>query len=417
MSQESADHLLQLLRSLTPFSTLDDAALYEAVESSHLIKLDRNSEFHASEVHDAHCFLVSGELDLYEHERFLQKIVANTPRASEPLFRLSTEALRAVCRGRCQIVCIQRTLVDRVVGGLGHAESSVPPSALTQIELTEHENLLLSQIHQRFDSDKVKLPSLPDVAVQINKVINDPDINLRRIAGVLQTDPVIAVRLMQMANSAFYGGLQPVGTLPEAVSRVGLQRTQAVVMSVVLNNLYSPRSPLCKQYMHALYEHSIFIGALSQAICRRLKRFNADRALLAGLLHDIGIVPILILVDNDDAMRSNPVLLNEAISKLHGFVGGLLLQHWGFDQDLIVVAEEADDWMRDNKEEPDYCDVVLVAQLHTGLLRGAHSGHPQIHSVPAYTRLGLDRFKPETGVHILNEARQSVNSTVQLLRA
>lgn len=416
MSHEH-DKLVKSLQTVAPFAELDDTALRAVAEKAHIIHLTPRRDLHASEVRDALCFLATGEVELYVDDRFIQKIVAHTERAAEPVFRLQTEGLRITSQAVCHLVCVERAAVGEYVEQFGHRGAQDLLPTLSAIELTEQENALLSDIHRRFASNEVTLPSLPDVAVQINQAIQDPSLDMRRVAEILKTDPIIAARLVQVANSAIYGGLPHVSSLREAVVRIGLRGTQALVMSVVLNNLFSPKTANVQRYMHALYDHSIFIGALSQAICRRVKGFDPDHALLAGLVHDIGVVPVLVLIDEDPELGANPVLTEAAIAKLHGFVGGLLLQEWGFANDLIMVAEEADDWMRNDRQEPDYCDVVLVAQLHTGLLRGGQKGRPPIHTVPAFARLGLDRFKPETGVHILDEARHAVSSTVQLLRA
>lgn len=407
------------LRSVQTFAALDDEALGAIAEAGVEIRLKKHEQLPAEDYSNTYCYLADGEVELLEHGRHIQTISAHTERASQPLFRVQLPGIMATSHGNSTIICIDREAIASYVDGLGQLapQTLSAEAAPPEIGLSEAENALLKEIHHRFTSKKIDLPSLPEVATQINIALHDPDINLKDVAKLINTDPVIAARIMQAANSAIYGGGKKIIGIQEAVFKIGLQATRTLVLSVVLHNLFVPQAPLIKRYMHALYEHSIYIAALSHAIARRLKHFDADYAMLAGLIHDIGIIPILIFADKNPELNDNVILLDSAIHNLHGFVGGLLLNQWGFDHDLVVTAEESDDWFRDNRTQADYCDIVLIAQLHTGLLRGKRKGMPAAHEVPAFARLQLAHLKTEGVLHILDEAKRSVSETVRLLHA
>ena len=421
MRKKTYPPTLEKIRLIAVLSELDDQKLLNLIDDSICFSLDRKEEFHAEQTKDKHCFLVSGEIELVDQEIFFESFNASDKRAQEPIFHIPIPGLKAVCRKRTEIVCIHKHLIHMVMDDLGHVLSEKSSESVgekvSEIPLAEEESRLLTAIHHKFTSREVELPALPETAVRINRMVTAEDVELRRVAEVLQSDPVISARVISIANSAFYGHSRPVGSLNAAVIRIGLEVVRSVVMSVVLNNLFVARQPLIKKYMQAFYEHSLIIAAISHAIAKKTDGFNPEHALLAGLLHDIGIVPILILAENEKSMLDNPTLLDTTINKIHGFVGGLLLQQWGFEQDLVVTAEEADDWYRDNIEEADYCDIVLIAQLHTGLMRSKRKGMPKVYDVPAFSRLGLDVLGPEAGLAILDEAQQTVSEVVNLLNS
>jgi HD-like signal output (HDOD) protein len=253
---------------------------------------------------------------------------------------------------------------------------------------------------------------LPELAIRINQAVQSQDADFKSIAATVATDPVIAARTMQVANSAMYAGVNRIESVQQAITRIGLLSTRAIVMTVVMKNLFTPITPVIQQRMHGYYGHSLRVAALSHVIASRLKGFDPERAFLAGLIHDIGTLPLLILADHHETMNTNAVLLDTVIAQLRSPVGETLLRQWGFESEFADVALHAEDWMR-CVHTADYCDIVQVAQLHCQLVGGSKPANaPAISDMPAFVRLEMQRIDP---VKLVMQAQQDIREIITLL--
>ncbi|MCB1877384.1 MAG: HDOD domain-containing protein, partial [Chromatiales bacterium] len=136
------------------------------------------------------------------------------------------------------------------------------------------------------------------------------------------------------------------------------------------------------------------------------KRIHPEHAMVAGVLHDLGCLPILTYADVYPEVVARPDLLERIMCELRPHVSGQLLRTWSFSGELIRVAMESEEWTRDPGMDPDYCDVVLVAQHQR--MRESDPDIPPPEEVSAYERLGVS---PE---FIITEAAQ-IESARQML--
>ena len=405
---------ITVLKSLTAFSKLNDSALSELLAHSRIFKLEQNEQLLASAHHDKVFYVLRGSISVEENGRQMYRITAGTARAAEPIFRVHTPGLIATCQQQTLLLCLSKSICSE------HAklesDKTIEQGAISEIEISTDENELLSEIYHAYQSKEVDLPTCPEIALKINKTIQNNNLDISDIAKVVQADPIITARVVQLANSATYFSSRAVSTVKDAITRIGLEATRSVVMSFVMQNLYKPENALIRQRMHELYEHSIEVAAMCHVIARHKRHYDAEHALLAGILHDIGVIPILIMADKHPVLSSDPKLLEKAIQKLHGFIGGLLLQQWGFEKDLVTAAEESDDWLRDPAKHADYCDIVLVAQLHSRFIEGISVSAPPLYEVPAFIKLGLGEIDPEVGVKMLDEAKLEILDLITVLQ-
>ncbi len=234
----------------------------------------------------------------------------------------------------------------------------------------------------------LKLPTLPEIAVRIRKVVEDENSTSAQVAKLIGTDAALSARLLRVANSPLYRGGSPIDNIQMAVTRLGNKVVRNLVQSLVMQQLFQSQSPALKKRIQALWSHSVTVAAIAAAFARKFTRLSADQALLAGLLHDIGTLPIVSRAEDFPEIAGNPVLLDEAIEKMHTTVGKLILETWKFPPDMIAVAAEHEDLGR-YSAEVDYVDLVLVANLHSYI--GAQHRHARIQwaDVPALAKLGL----------------------------
>lgn len=285
---------------------------------------------------------------------------------------------------------------------------------VVDVQVTDIQNELFQQVFQAYNHGKLDLPTMPEVAVKIIKVADDPNANLAELAKIVQLDPTVAGSIMQAANSPLYLGSRPIDNIKNAVVRLGLKTTRNLATSIALRDTFKVKSMKVKQRMQELWEHSVNISTLSYIIARNHRGFDPERALMAGLLHDVGAIPILNHIDKQKLELSNDEL-EDAIIKLRAIVGTLVIDNWGMDAELVTVVEEAELWNRDSTPTADYCDIVVVAQLYEAQQSSKATSLPLLEEIPAYRKLTLGQMDEEKQLQIIEDAQEEIASIKQIL--
>lgn len=273
--------------------------------------------------------------------------------------------------------------------------------------LSSH-NRFLRHCYQALKENKLVLPTIPDISLKIRRAINDPKANNSRIARVVQMDPVITARLIQISNSPLYRGRRRIESCPEALTRLGLKAAQHLITSFALKAVFKAKTRTIQKRMQELWHHSSYVAAICAVLAHKTPGFDPDRAILAGLVHDIGAVPVLTFADGHMDLIGQPQDLTHAIAKLRGPVGAAIMRKWHFPEDFEAVVQEAEDWFRDKAAEPDYVDLVLVSQLHSFIGTPKIHDHPRIDQIPAYRKLLAGRLDADTSLNILEMAKEEI---------
>ena len=403
--------LLKFLLGLPDLEGLGSVALLDLAKDARAEFLKKGESLHADEHMDRHLYLVEGELELISDEQVLQVIKGGSERAKQSLFRIHTHGLEARSLTKVSLLSLNETTYEKYISTIKPKENTTGIT-FSNYQVTDGDAGIINEIHHEFHHNEVDLPSMPEVALKINQAVQDESLDFQKIAEIVQTDPMISARAVQVANSAMYSGSQPVQTIKRAVQRIGLRAMRAIVMSVTLRNLYTPQSPLIKKRMKTYYHHSIRVGVISRVLAKKVKGFDQEQAFLAGLIHDIGIVPILIRADSHDEIKNNAELLDKLINSLKTKVGAMLLKQWNFENELIVVAQDSENWERD-VIKADYCDVIQVAQLHCEMLGGRRLiDAPALAELAAFKRLNLGDVNP---MLVVAQAKQEMSEVIHLL--
>lgn len=404
--------LLKFLLGLPALKDWGTVALLELSKDARAEFIKKDNLLHADEYLERHLYLVEGEVELVSDDQVLQVIKANSERAKDPLFRVHTHGLAARCLKNASLLSLNEATYEQYNTSI-QPKIDIDAVTTSNYELTsDGDEGIINEIQEEFHHDEVDLPSMPEVALKINQAVQNESLDIQRIADIVQTDPMISARAVQVANSAMYSGSQSVQTIKRAVQRIGLRAMRAIVMSVTLRNLYSPQSPLIKKRMQIYYQHSIRVGVISRVLAKKIAGFEPEQAFLAGLIHDIGIVPILIRADKHNEIKNNTDLLDKIIHRLQTKVGSILLKKWSFEDNLIITAKEAEEWQRD-VIKADYCDVVQVAQLLCEMVDGRElESAPDLIDLPAFKRLDLGDVNPKL---IIAQAKQEIGEVIHLL--
>jgi HD-like signal output (HDOD) protein len=179
------------------------------------------------------------------------------------------------------------------------------------------------------------IPVLPALASRVIEVANDPNVSLVQLANIIGKDQVLASRLLQMANSAQWAPMQGIGTIPEAVVRIGVSGVRNMVFTVCFSSrMYDPG--IYGEQGRLLIEHGIGTAYLARMVAEQAD-VDEDEAFLYGLLHDIGKLLILKLAYDFKRRTGTTVAPDEvttALEQHHASYGGITLKRWGLPAGL-----------------------------------------------------------------------------------
>lgn len=263
-------------------------------------------------------------------------------------------------------------------------------------------------------SDDLVLPTIPDVAFKIRRAINDDKSSVSSIARIVQVDPAITANLIQIANSPLYRGRKKIESCPEALTRLGLKTAQDIITAFAMKSIFNAKSPVIRQKMAELWAHSSYIASVSAVFAHKIPGFDPDRAMLAGLIHDIGIVPILTYADAHPDIIAYPKDLTDIVKKLRADIGVQIIRQWGFPEDFEDVVINAENWFRNDNNPCGYADIVMISQLHSFIGKIDIKRIPKIDDLPAYKKLA-DHLDANDSINILDTAKDEIEHIRQML--
>ncbi len=223
-------------------------------------------------------------------------------------------------------------------------------------------NIILEQIKNLIEKDQLVLPTLPEVALKAREVAEDPMVTPAKLAQVIEKDPAISVRLIKVANSPLMRTLTPATDLKSAVSRLGLNFTSNLVVGLAMEQMFHASTDIIEEKMQGVWSHCADVAGKAAVLAQRCK-IPADQALLAGLVHAIGVLPILTFIEENVPNFSDVLVLDQVAAKVSPKIGRVILESWDFAADMSSVPEESLNVYRHYGEEGDCADAVLVANL------------------------------------------------------
>ncbi len=277
---------------------------------------------------------------------------------------------------------------------------------------------MLAQISQAYKNNQIMLPDLPEVAIRIRQAIRNENVNLHEVSKLIQMDPAITSRLVQIANSPLYRGNSPIEDCRSVISRLGLKTTQSIVSCLVMQNVFACADQQIRQQVRKIWLHSCRVAAFSYVLARVTPGVNEDKAMLAGLIHDIGVLPILYYAAQHPQLLNQPKLLQAIIDKMRGLLGKAILKKWKFEEALTSIPEDAENWLRQHEGSFDYSDIVILAQRHSFFGEAASAKDlPALAEIPAFQRHALFQLGPDASLEIIDEAAEEIAAIMRLLYA
>lgn len=260
-------------------------------------------------------------------------------------------------------------------------------------------------------NDKIVLPTLPEVALQVRETAGDPNVNAQKLGDVISTDAALTARLIKVANSPLLRARNPIEDLKMAVMRLGIDYTSNLATGLAMEQMFQATSDTIDKLMRDVWNRSTEVAGISHVLCRHYTQLKPDQATLAGLVHKIGVLPILTYAEDNRRLLKDPALLNEVIDTIHPLIGRKILETWDFPEELQMVPEEHMHFDR-QVTKVDYADIVMIANLQSYL----GTDHPLTQMdwspISAFARLGLD---PDINTHEVEDLSADMEAAMAFL--
>jgi len=268
------------------------------------------------------------------------------------------------------------------------------------------------ELNDAIRSNRVVLPTLPEVALKVRDAAEDPRTDSSGIARVIANDAALSARIIRVANSPLLRAASPILDLRMAISRLGMQYTCNLAIGLAMEQMFQATSDAVDRRMREVWTRSTEVAGISAVLAKTFTRLKPDQATLAGLVHQIGALPILRFAEEQRRLLKSPELLDELIAALHGEIGQLILETWDFPPELSVVPTQYLQFDR-QPAAADYADIVLVANLQGRIGTDHPLTRMDWHGISAFARLGLDPDFNAMEVEDLSDALSASIASLQ----
>jgi HD-like signal output (HDOD) protein len=244
---------------------------------------------------------------------------------------------------------------------------------------------------QELTSGKVELPSFPDIAIKVRKVLADDNVNLDVVVRIVGSEPTLAARLLQIANSAALSNGTQVPDLRKAVQRMGLNMVRSASIAFAMAQMKKAQDLKgLEAPMTALWQRCTAVAAMAHVVARRMTKVNPDTALLAGLLHGVGELYILTRANKHPALFADRPAYETIVRDWHVSVAQALLENWEIAEEIVKAVSEFEDLERRHTGPADLSDVLTVAHLLISYQDYPESIELNMQGVSARNRMSME---------------------------
>lgn len=270
----------------------------------------------------------------------------------------------------------------------------------------------ISNLLDDLKHNRLRLPTLPQVATKIINTIDDPSSTNKEVTRICGTDAALSAKLIQTANSAMYRTTTPAEDMQAAITRLGLKQVRNIASSLLIKQLFNTKFAGLKKRLEKLWTHSAHVAAISAVFAKKHTKLRVDEVLLAGLVHDIGHLPIYTYAENFPEIAKDEAKLNAIAEKLGPVLGKTMLQAWKFAPAITTVVAEHENLKRFHEGAADLCDIVQLANLHSYIGTQHRLAKVNWSDIPAFEKLKLT---PEESINALKEAHEDIQEIRKLL--
>src|SRR5688572_25562273 len=195
----------------------------------------------------------------------------------------------------------------------------------------------------------VSLPGVPQIVTRLQQMLSDPEVGIPQLVPVINYEPVLVGRVLQMANSA---SLNPtrrqITDLRTGVTRVGFDLLRSASLAYALRQVSQAHSLKdIRPHMEALWERSAWTAAVAFVIARKFTKVNRDIAFLGGLMHGVGKLFVLTRAAHYPFVLRDRTKYAGILRKWHAQFARAILNGWRINAEVIDAVVNYENFNRE----------------------------------------------------------------------
>lgn len=413
VSSEHKKLSLATLKKLAPLRDMEEAYVEQLAHTT--LRYTQDSViFRLGQKTNSVFYLLEGSVELQPDSDNHYTLSAESSLANLPLNSGKLCGATAIAKTDITVLAISGEFIHRWSNKSSQQSTS---TELLDIELPKQiaNNRFFASFSESYRENRLSLPSLPNVAIKLKEAM-EKDLGIAEAVKIIGVDAAIVAKLIQLANSPLYSPISPITNCHAAVTRLGLEQTRKLVMGISLKQLFQCQNPQLMEKMQTLWKNSLYVSSLCFVLAQESGSVNPEDALLAGLVSDIGIIPILHFAEQNPDEYPNLDILDSAIPFLSPPVGSLVLHTLGFAPELASIPQYAEDWFYESEgNKLNLVDIVILAKLHSYFGTSRAKEIPYLNSIPAYAKLTNSKLTPDFSLDILQKANHRINAAMNFL--
>jgi HD-like signal output (HDOD) protein len=240
---------------------------------------------------------------------------------------------------------------------------------------------------------QIELPSFPDAAIKVRQALTDEEVSIEKVQRLVSSEPALAARIMQMANSAALNHTgRKILDVKSAIARIGfnLVRSASLVFAMAQMRKAEQLAPV-RALLQAHWQRSNKVAAFCHIVAKRFSKVNPDTALLTGLLHAVGRLYIISRSIRHPQLFANAAAFVGIEREWGPAITDALLGNWGLDGAVLEAVKDYEDLGRDHEGATDLTDILSVGVLLASLHEYPDALELNLQNVKAAERMQLDR--------------------------
>jgi putative nucleotidyltransferase with HDIG domain len=275
---------------------------------------------------------------------------------------------------------------------------------------------LKGMLLERVEAGKLVLPAMPTTAAKVVECL-EAGTHQDKAAQLLEQDPVLALEVLRLANSASFGSRARVESISHAMTLLGATRLRSLLMTASARQVFVSRNRTIRELTGSLWSHSVGVATVARQIAVRAAFSDKEAPYMAGLMHDIGkpIVAIHLLDLERSVSRSvqdhwiEPTEWLNIVNEVHRPVGMAVAKQWNMSPEICKAIKDCVEF--DPIERASPANAVRFANA-LAKREGVYSGAVDMEQVDTVlligrSMLGLD----DDGIAALSTALRAAAST------
>jgi len=296
----------------------------------------------------------------------------------------------------------------REIGEL--SESSLSDISVHSLftDYDEEDSSIVNHLYRNLMNNSIQLPSLPSVAQRIQAIYRGRSTDIDAMVNVLISYPDVSRKLKNVARCAKDDGLGESEKIRYSIDRLGIRPVYCLIMTYAVGRLVKRMPETHLQRVASFWQHSLNVAAISRILAKHTRLVSPDVAMLAGLIHGIGVLAIdERLLDHSQLMLDH-LEIDHAIQVMRPEISSLLLRKWNFADVLLELPEECGDWSRHHDRPADLCDLVLVANYYGMLHADVNHVLPRVEAIPAMRKLNITARDSIDAMHQAENVKRNI---------